>query len=88
VPTDGEYTLYTKSDDGSKLFIGKTEVVDNDGAHGSREQSGAIRLKAGKHALSVYFTQMGGGYDLSAAWEGPGMPKAAIPSNALCHAAD
>jgi outer membrane protein assembly factor BamB len=83
VPRDGEYTFYTKSDDGSKLFIGKLEVVDNDGAHGSQEQSGCIQLKAGKHAVRVYFTQMGGGADLSASYEGQGIAKTVIPANVL-----
>ncbi|RYF66625.1 MAG: hypothetical protein EOO39_22705, partial [Cytophagaceae bacterium] len=31
VPTDGIYTFYTSSDDGSRLYIGTTMVVDNDG---------------------------------------------------------
>lgn len=87
-PKDGEYTFYTKSDDGSRLFIGKREVVDNDGPHGSQERSGAIKLQAGKHAISVYYTQSSGGYDMSASWEGPDLPKAPIPAGVLFHAPD
>ncbi|MEJ7664761.1 MAG: PA14 domain-containing protein [Hymenobacter sp.] len=36
VPTDGMYTFYTTSDDGSQLFIGSTQVVSNDGQHGAQ----------------------------------------------------
>jgi len=32
----GTYIFYTKSDDGSKLWINKKEVVDNMGLHGAR----------------------------------------------------
>ncbi|MBC3788558.1 glucose/arabinose dehydrogenase, partial [Spirosoma sp. LMG 31448] len=60
VPTDGQYTFYTTSDDGSKLYIGSTQVVDNDGPHGDQERSGTIGLKAGKHAMSVAVFQGSG----------------------------
>lgn len=45
VPIDGEYTFYTTSDEGSKLYIGNTEVVNNDGVHSPQERSGKIGLK-------------------------------------------
>ena len=83
VPTDGVYTFYTASDDGSKLYIGGTEVVSNDGLHAVVEKSGTIALKAGKHAITVTFFQKGGGYNLAASYEGPGITKQAIPAAAL-----
>ncbi|MBD0260574.1 MAG: hypothetical protein ICV83_33065, partial [Cytophagales bacterium] len=55
VPADGQYTFYTSSDDGSKLYIGTTEVVSNDGLHALQERSGTIGLKAGKHSITVTF---------------------------------
>src|SRR3712207_6465735 len=51
IPTDGLYTFYTSSDDGSRLYIGSTLVVENDGLHAARETSGRIGLRAGKHAI-------------------------------------
>jgi hypothetical protein len=83
VPRDGEYTFFTNSDDGSRLFIGEIEVVNNDGMHGAREVSGSIKLKAGKHPIRVYFMQGGGGSALSVSYEGPGIAKSQIPSHAL-----
>ncbi|NJO02039.1 MAG: T9SS type A sorting domain-containing protein [Bacteroidia bacterium] len=83
VPTDGEYTFYTSSDDGSKLYIGTTEVVNNDGLHGSQERSGTIGLKAGKHALRVVFFENTGGEVLTVSYQGPGISKQAIPNSAL-----
>lgn len=82
IPADGTYTFYTASDDGSKLYIGATEVVSNDGLHGLIEKSGTIGLKAGKHALSVLFFEGGGGESLSVSYSGPGLGKQAIPAPA------
>ncbi|WP_197076989.1 Ig-like domain-containing protein, partial [Hymenobacter terrenus] len=83
VPTDGEYTFYTSSDDGSKLLIGSTEVVNNDGLHANQEKSGTIGLKAGKHALTATFFQQWGGQQLSVSYAGPGLAKTLIPASAL-----
>jgi hypothetical protein len=82
VPADGQYTFYTTSDDGSKLLIGNTEVVNNDGMHASQERSGTIGLKAGKHAVTVLFLQGGGGQELTVSYEGPGVSKQAVPASA------
>jgi glucose/arabinose dehydrogenase len=84
VPTDGTYTFYTRSDDGSQLLIGNTLVVNNDGLHGPEERSGTIGLKAGKHAVTVtYFDHAGEGDLLSVSYAGPGLSKRTIPAAAL-----
>lgn len=83
VPTDGTYTFYTSSDDGSILSIGQTVVVDNNGLHATQERSGAIGLKAGKHAITVGFFERGGGEVLNVSYEGPGISKQSIPASAL-----
>ena len=82
VPTDGDYTFHTSSDDGIKLFIGDREVVNN---HGDQERSGVIGLKAGVHALTVvyYQGQGGGGRSLGVSYSGPGVGKQTIPDAAL-----
>ena len=83
VPTDGEYTFFTTSDDGSQLFIGSTLVVNNDGLHGAQERSGKIGLKAGVHALTVTFFERDGGEVLEVAYAGPGIARTALPASAL-----
>nr|WP_254448843.1 NPCBM/NEW2 domain-containing protein [Spirosoma rhododendri] len=83
VPTDGTYTFYTTSDDGTKLMIGNTTVVSNDGVHGDQEQSGSIGLKAGKHAFTIVYFQGVGGQSLSASYSGPNLGKQAIPASAF-----
>jgi hypothetical protein len=84
IPTDGEYTFYTHSDDGSKLFIGTTEVVSNDNLHPPKEVSGKpLALKAGKHAIRVKYFEHTGGETLKVSYAGPGISKQAIPASRL-----
>ena len=83
VPSDGQYTFYTYSDDGSKLYIGTTQVVDNDGGHPEQERSGTIGLKAGKHAITIPYFEGGGGQTLAVSYSGPGVAKQVIPASAF-----
>lgn len=83
VPVNGEYTFYTLSDDGSKLYIGNTLVVSNNGVHPKRERTGSIGLKAGKHAITVVYFEKEGSQVLEVFWKGPNLNKQAIPSTAL-----
>lgn len=50
VPSDGVYTFYTTSDDGSKLKIGGTTIVDDDFIHSSQREVGNDRPQ-GRKAL-------------------------------------
>ena len=83
IDTPGTYTFYTTSDDGSKLFINGTEVVDNDGLHGSQERSGNISLTAGLHGITVLFFENGGGETLTIQYQGPSISKQQIPFSKL-----
>ena len=86
VPADGTYTFYTSSDDGSRLQIGTTTVVNNDGLHSSVEASGAIGLRSGKHAITITFFEHLGGAALTASYAGPGIAKQLIPASAFYRA--
>ena len=87
VPSDGLYSFYTTSDDGSRLLVDDAAVVDNDGTHGPVEASGEVFLKAGLHSITVLFFQATGGESLVAEYEGPGVARQTIPAGALFHAA-
>jgi hypothetical protein len=82
---DGVYNFFTQSDDGSKLFIDEVEVVNNDGDHGSIEQSGKAALKKGYHKIKVVYYDGGGGNELKVFWQPEDGKKEMIPSNALFH---
>lgn len=83
IPKDGIYNFFTKSDDGSQLFIGDKMVVDNDGLHGAYEQEGVVPLRAGFHPIVVTFFEKTGGDKLEVYWKGPGLKKEQIPVNVL-----
>jgi alpha-L-arabinofuranosidase len=84
-PSDGIYTFYTNSDDGTILFIDDNIIVNNDGLHASQEQSGMVVLRAGFHKIKVEFFQAGGGKAFDVNIEGPDLPKQIIPAALLFH---
>ena len=88
VPTNGIYTFYSDSDDGSKIFIHDKLVVDNDYTHGMTEVSGQIALKKGKHPIKVLFFQGEGGKGLEVSFSGPETPKMIVPEEILFHTND
>ena len=83
IKSNGGYTFYTKSDDGSKLYIDGKQVVNNDNLHGPRENSGKITLSAGRHSIEVQFFERTGGEMLEVRYAGPGISKQRIPSGVL-----
>jgi hypothetical protein len=86
VPADGEYAFSLRSDDGSRLSIDGVHVVENTAAHEAREQTGRIRLAAGRHGLVLDYLQMLGDRSLAVFWEGPGLPRQELPADRLAHA--
>jgi hypothetical protein len=85
VQKDGLYEFAISSDDGSRLFIDDSLVVDNDGLHGSGEVPGQIALKAGYHAIFVPMFQAKGDEDLSVSVSGPALPKRTLSREMLWH---
>ncbi len=85
IDADGDYTYYTTSDDGSKLFIDGKPVVDNNGSHGKLQNSGSISLTKGMHAIRVNYFQNTGGQELDVQYEGAGVAKQTIPVEKLFH---
>ena len=85
VPEDGVYGFHVTSDDGSRLFIDGTQVVDNDGIHGARERSGFVALAAGLHPIELVFFQGRGGVDLTFEYDGPGFEKREVEGEVLFH---
>lgn len=77
IPTNGNYTFRTTSDDGSKLYIGQpysasaTALVNNDGLHGSVSKEGTVNLQAGVYPITITFFQKTGGESISVSWKTP-----------------
>lgn len=83
IATSGNYTFYTNSDDGSKLYINNKEVVNNDGLHGNIEKSGSVSLSVGQHEIKVAYFDKTGGEILGVHYAGPGVSKQVIPEHKL-----
>jgi arylsulfatase A-like enzyme len=85
VPADGDYTLYLTVDTAALLRIHEATVIDSDFAHtGGTEDSGTIKLKAGKHPFRLYYRRGTVGTPaLSLQWSGPGIAKQPVPDGAF-----
>jgi hypothetical protein len=83
--SEGEYTFYLKSDDGSKLYVDGRLLVNNDGLHGARELAGKVRLTGEKHAVEIRYFERDGDQSLSVSVEGKDLPKARVSPRMLTH---
>lgn len=83
IEKSGEYTFYTSSDDGSKLYINGKQLVDNDGLHAARERSGRVQLTSGYHEIEVRYFENAYAENLAVSYQGPGVKKQAIPDAVL-----
>ncbi len=85
VPADGMYEFGISSDDGSKLWVADTLVVDNDGLHGEGELAGKVALKKGLHPIEARMFQCKGGQGLNLFVTGPGLPKQEVGKGMIFH---
>jgi len=75
LPIGGSYTFYTASDEGSRLYIDGTLLVDNDGIHTDTEVSGSACLDEGYHEIRIEYFENTGEEGLTVQYEGPGVSK-------------
>jgi mono/diheme cytochrome c family protein len=80
VKQPGKYRFELRSDDGSKLYIDDTLVVDNDGEHAPEIKRGEVALAAGVHKARLEFFQLGGGAELACTIAGPGVKNTPLAS--------
>ncbi|UCG17788.1 MAG: right-handed parallel beta-helix repeat-containing protein [Phycisphaerales bacterium] len=60
----GEYTLYTISDDGVRVFVDDEVLFENWTWHHPTEDSGSIRLSSGRHKITVEYFEINGAAQL------------------------
>ncbi len=82
-PAAGSYTFYTQSDDGVRLFIDGTKVIDAFTDHGSREDRGTISLTAGRHDVKLEYYERTGSAVLALSWSSASIAKQIIPTSRL-----
>ena len=80
----GEFTFHTIADDGMRLWVNGQKLVDDWNVHGSQENSGTIRLEAGKkYPILLEYFQGANGFDFNLLWTPPGLFKMIIPQSQL-----
>ena len=75
IDREGVWEFYTKSDDGSKLFIDGREVVNNDGSHAAVSATGRIALAKGFHSFVLMYFEDYEGQEMEWGWRRPGGDK-------------
>lgn len=84
ITEEAEYNLCLNSDDGSKLLLEGTAVVDNDGTHATKEVCSLVYLAAGEYQLEVqYFQGPRTEIAMQLLWEKNGGGKEAVPESVL-----
>lgn len=79
-----QYTFYTLSDDGVRLWINGELLIDDPQAHSPSEHTCTIQLEAGKRydiVMDFFDSWLGGTVKLS--WSSAGTPKQVIPTSQL-----
>lgn len=83
IESQGIYTFYLLSDDGSRLYIDGVSVVNNDGRHSALEKSGSKYLLAGRHPIRVDYFNYDGSNWLQLSYSRAGVAKQQVPVNKL-----
>jgi len=85
VPSFSEiYTFFTKTDDGARLWVNGTLLVDQWVDQSATEWSGMIALTAGTPASIVYeYYENGGGASAQLSWSSASQTKGSIPTSAM-----
>lgn len=85
-PVAGAYTFSTRSDDGVRLWVNGTQVVDNWTDHAPVDDFAPrpVTLTAGQRVpIRLEWFQGGGGGEISLLWSYPGQERQAIPKTRL-----
>ena len=71
-PTTGNYVLTLTSDDGSRMYVNNSLLIDNWGDHGDQTQGASIQMTAGQaYNIEVDYYQAAGGSDAHFDWLTP-----------------
>ena len=83
VPETGVYRFWLATDDGGRLYVDGSIVIDHDGIHGDSAVSGTAALGKGLHPVRLIYFQRKGGLGLKLEWEGPGLVRQEVQTYRL-----
>ena len=87
-PFDDNYSFYTISDDGVRLWIDGKLIVNNWTIHAATENRGDVHLLAGDHKIKLEFYEGPGLATIRLLWSSSHFSKSIIPSEYLFYDAD
>jgi len=80
----GQYTFSTNSDDGVRLWVDGTQLVDDWADHGATQDQGTIDLVAGqRYDIKVEYYQHAGNATAQLSWSADGIDQQIIPQSQL-----
>ncbi len=79
----GTYTFRITSDDGSRLRIDGTTVINHDGLHAPTSAEGSVALTTGYHALRIDHFDNAGGQQVTLEWRPPGASAFTVVPNSV-----
>ncbi|MBX9736061.1 MAG: immunoglobulin domain-containing protein [Phycisphaerales bacterium] len=78
------YTFFTRSDDGSRLFIDGLPVVTNWFDQGATERSGTVTLDSSRtYEVTLEYYDSGFGAEVQFSWQSASQPKQIVPQTCL-----
>lgn len=84
----GEYTFYTRTDDGVRLWVGEELIVDQWVPQATTEHSGTFMMEAGtRYPIKMEYFEQGGFADARLQWSNALIPKETIPQRQLYYSA-
>jgi len=85
VPSDDNYTFYTISDDGVRLWVDERLIISNWTLHAATEDRGNDYLVAGDHEIKLEFYEGLGFATIKLFWSSSHFSKCIVPSSHLYH---
>ncbi len=85
IQQEGNYTFYTSSDDGVRLYIDGRAVIWNWTDHGNTLNNVYLHLKEGYHAVRLDYYENGGYSIIKLWWASTTFGRQIIPSHVLYH---
>jgi chitodextrinase len=82
--TAGQYTFYTKADDGMRLWVNDRLVIDDWSTSSAREKSATVTLAANtRYNIKFEYYEQTGLASAVLLWSGPSIAKQVIPASQL-----
>ena len=89
ITEEGTYTFRITSDDGSKLYINESLLIENDDLQGATPMDGTLELSKGLHKVFIEYFENTGGEALLLEWKKPGSEDfVTVPKESLLVHAD